>query len=73
MTRRLVAGGSAGMIACAMTYPLDLVRTRLAAQTTVKHYDGLAHALYVIARDEGVRGYIAGSADAGGRRSEPRD
>ena len=60
VTRRLVAGGSAGMIACAMTYPLDLVRTRLAAQTTVKHYDGLAHALYVIARDEGVRGLYRG-------------
>jgi len=58
--RRLVAGGSAGMIACAMTYPLDLVRTRLAAQTTVKHYDGLFHALYVIAKKEGPRGLYRG-------------
>jgi solute carrier family 25 phosphate transporter 23/24/25/41 len=38
VTRRLVAGGSAGMLACTLTYPLDLVRTRLAAQTTVGLY-----------------------------------
>ena len=48
------------MIACALTYPLDLVRTRLAAQTTTKYYDGLAHALFVIARDEGPRGLYRG-------------
>ena len=58
--RRLVAGGSAGMIACTATYPLDLVRTRLAAQTTVHHYNGLFHALYTIAKDEGVRGLYRG-------------
>eukprot|EP00887_Chlorella_sp_A99_P007864 scaffold20.g7864.t1 len=33
MARRLVSGGVAGMTACALAYPLDLVRTRLAAQT----------------------------------------
>ena len=60
VSRRLLAGGSAGMIACALTYPLDLVRTRLAAQTTTKYYDGLAHALFVIARDEGPRGLYRG-------------
>ena len=35
--------------------PLDLVRTRLAAQTTTRHYDGLVNALFVIGRDEGAR------------------
>ena len=39
------------MIACVATYPLDLVRTRLAAQTTVHHYNGLIHALYTIGRE----------------------
>lgn len=29
---RLVGGGLAGVTAASMTYPLDLVRTRLAAQ-----------------------------------------
>lgn len=60
VTRRLVAGGSAGMIACTLTYPLDLVRTRLAAQTTVQHYNGLLHALYTIAKDEGPVGLYRG-------------
>jgi len=62
VSRRLLAGGSAGMIACALTYPLDLVRTRLAAQTTTRHYDGLVHALFVIGRDEGARGLYRGLA-----------
>jgi len=62
VSRRLLAGGSAGMIACALTYPLDLVRTRLAAQTTTRHYDGLVNALFVIGRDEGVRGLYRGLA-----------
>ena len=62
VARRLVAGGSAGMIACACTYPLDLVRTRLAAQTTVRHYDGLLHALFVIGSKEGPRGLYRGLA-----------
>lgn len=60
VTRRLVAGGSAGMLACTLTYPLDLVRTRLAAQTTVQHYNGLFHALYTIAKEEGARGLYRG-------------
>ena len=62
VSRRLFAGGSAGMIACALTYPLDLVRTRLAAQTTTRHYDGLVNALFVIGRDEGARGLYRGLA-----------
>ena len=42
--------------------PLDLVRTRLAAQTTTRHYDGLVNALFVIGRDEGARGLYRGLA-----------
>lgn len=62
VSRRLVAGGSAGMIACTLTYPLDLVRTRLAAQTTTKHYSGLINALVTIGKEEGVRGLYRGLA-----------
>ena len=50
------------MIACACTYPLDLVRTRLAAQTTVRHYDGLLHALFVGREQEGRAGLYRGLA-----------
>lgn len=33
VSRRLVAGGTAGLVACTIAYPLDLIRTRLAAQS----------------------------------------
>ncbi|OAY81208.1 Mitochondrial substrate carrier family protein B [Ananas comosus] len=50
---RLLGGGLAGITAASMTYPLDLVRTRLAAQTNTMYYRGISHALYAICRDEG--------------------
>ncbi|KAF5179937.1 Mitochondrial carrier protein coac2 [Thalictrum thalictroides] len=50
---RLLAGGLAGVTSASATYPLDLVRTRLAAQTNVIYYRGIAHALRTICRDEG--------------------
>jgi solute carrier family 25 phosphate transporter 23/24/25/41 len=57
---RLLAGAGAGMCACAATYPLDLVRTRLAAQTTSTRYLGLRHALATIHAEEGARGLYRG-------------
>jgi solute carrier family 25 phosphate transporter 23/24/25/41 len=48
------------MAACAATYPLDLVRTRLAAQTTSARYVGLRHALATIHAEEGTRGLYRG-------------
>ncbi|KAJ0984048.1 hypothetical protein J5N97_002404 [Dioscorea zingiberensis] len=56
----LFGGGLAGITAATMTYPLDLVRTRLAAQTKNVYYRGMSHALYAICRDEGVRGLYKG-------------
>ena len=41
-------------------YPLDLVRTRLAAQTTSHYYNGIWHALSTIVRDEGMLGLYRG-------------
>lgn len=41
-------------------YPLDLVRTRLAAQTTSRYYNGIWHALSTIVRDEGMFGLYRG-------------
>ena len=41
-------------------YPLDLVRTRLAAQTTTHYYKGIWHALSTIVKDEGLFGLYRG-------------
>ncbi|KAF5205653.1 Mitochondrial substrate carrier family protein b, partial [Thalictrum thalictroides] len=57
---RLLAGGLAGVTSASATYPLDLVRTRLAAQTNVIYYRGIAHALRTICRDEGFLGLYKG-------------
>ena len=35
---RLVGGGLAGITAASVTYPLDLVRTRLAAQVRIDRH-----------------------------------
>ncbi|WCJ19713.1 Mitochondrial substrate carrier family protein [Euphorbia peplus] len=55
-----VSGGLAGITAASVTYPLDLVRTRLAAQTNVMYYRGIRHTLRTICRDEGVMGLYKG-------------
>lgn len=60
VVRRLVAGGCAGMFACASAYPLDLVRTRLAAQTTQRYYSGIVDCLRRIVADEGAFGLYRG-------------
>ncbi|XP_059647116.1 uncharacterized protein LOC132293594 [Cornus florida] len=55
-----VAGGMAGITAASATYPLDLVRTRLAAQRSAIYYNGIWHSLRTICRDEGVLGLYKG-------------
>ncbi|KAF9676873.1 hypothetical protein SADUNF_Sadunf08G0048700 [Salix dunnii] len=55
-----VGGGLAGITAASATYPLDLVRTCLAAQTNVIYYRGIQHALQTISREEGVFGLYKG-------------
>ncbi|GAB2299713.1 hypothetical protein Dimus_033768 [Dionaea muscipula] len=57
---RLAGGFLAGITAATATYPLDLVRTRLAAQTNVIYYRGIWHALRTISREEGVLGLYKG-------------
>ncbi|KAL8534737.1 hypothetical protein ACS0TY_010684 [Phlomoides rotata] len=44
------------MTAATATYPLDLVRTRLAAQRNDVYYQGIRHAFHTICRDEGFLG-----------------
>ncbi|XP_002992848.2 mitochondrial substrate carrier family protein V [Selaginella moellendorffii] len=60
MGTRLLAGGGAGLTAASLTYPLDLVRTRLAAQTKVMYYRGIVHALVTISQEEGFKGLYKG-------------
>ena len=53
--QRLMAGGLAGSTACALTYPLDLVRARLTLQSgTNAKYKGIVHGLQCVVREEGV-------------------
>ncbi|TYH02989.1 hypothetical protein ES288_A09G184400v1 [Gossypium darwinii] len=55
-----VGGGLAGMTAASATYPLDLVRTRLAAQRNTIYYRGIWHAFHTICREEGFFGLYKG-------------
>lgn len=57
---RLTSGFLAGITAATATYPLDLVRTRLTAQTNVIYYKGIWHALQTISKDEGIFGLYKG-------------
>ncbi|RMZ85097.1 hypothetical protein DV738_g76, partial [Chaetothyriales sp. CBS 135597] len=60
------AGAGAGAIATTATYPMDLLRTRFAAQGTDKIYNGLVAACRDIVRDEGLRGFFRGLSAAVG-------
>ncbi|CAK7235241.1 mitochondrial thiamine pyrophosphate transporter [Sporothrix bragantina] len=61
-----IAGASAGAAATAATYPLDLLRTRFAAQGSGadRVYSNLRGAVRDIARDEGLRGFFRGLGPA---------
>ena len=55
-----IAGATAGATATAATYPLDLLRTRFAAQGSDKVYHSLVGSIREIARSEGTRGFFQG-------------
>ncbi|XP_027351860.1 mitochondrial substrate carrier family protein B-like [Abrus precatorius] len=55
-----VGGGLSGITAATATYPLDLVRTRLAAQRSSTYYMGISHAFNTICREEGFMGLYKG-------------
>ncbi|RYP56464.1 hypothetical protein DL771_011783 [Monosporascus sp. 5C6A] len=59
-----VCGAAAGATATAATYPLDLLRTRFAAQGNDRVYASLRRAVRDIGRDEGARGFFRGLAPA---------
>jgi solute carrier family 25 thiamine pyrophosphate transporter 19 len=55
-----IAGASAGAVATTATYPLDLLRTRFAAQGTDRIYTSLSASIRDIAHSEGPRGFFQG-------------
>ncbi|KAI9717863.1 MAG: mitochondrial thiamine pyrophosphate transporter [Candelaria pacifica] len=55
-----VSGAFAGGVATSVTYPLDLLRTRFAAQGTERIYTSLLGSIRDIARHEGPRGFFQG-------------
>jgi solute carrier family 25 thiamine pyrophosphate transporter 19 len=55
-----IAGAAAGAVATTATYPLDLLRTRFAAQGTERVYTSLLASVRDIARYEGPRGFFRG-------------
>eukprot|EP01047_Picozoa_sp_COSAG01_P043831 COSAG01_NODE_3918_length_5538_cov_28.353374_1_plen_307_part_00 len=61
MWQLVAAGGSAGAVQGSLTYPLDLIKTRLAlAKSTGLHYDGMVDCVRQTVRQEGVRGLYSG-------------
>ncbi|KAI0999442.1 Mitochondrial thiamine pyrophosphate carrier 1 [Podosphaera aphanis] len=55
-----IAGAGAGAVSTTVTYPLDLLRTRFAAQGVEKVYNSLGHAVREIYRSEGPHGFFRG-------------
>lgn len=62
-----VSGAAAGSIATTITYPLDLLRTRFAAQGTERVYDGILASLRDIKQTEGMKGFFRGCSAANGQ------
>ncbi|KAI9788452.1 MAG: mitochondrial thiamine pyrophosphate transporter [Peltula sp. TS41687] len=56
----LISGALAGAVATTATYPLDLLRTRFAAQGNDRVYASLLASVRDIYRHEGARGYFQG-------------
>ncbi|OKL58489.1 Mitochondrial thiamine pyrophosphate carrier 1 [Talaromyces atroroseus] len=59
-----VSGAVAGGIATSCTYPLDLLRTRFAAQGNERIYTSILSSIRDIYRTEGPRGYFRGCSAA---------
>ncbi|KAL8910454.1 MAG: hypothetical protein Q9171_004248 [Xanthocarpia ochracea] len=62
-----VSGASAGAVATSLTYPLDLLRTRFAAQGRDRIYINMRSSILDIARTEGFKGFFQGLSPAVGQ------
>lgn len=58
--KSFISGALAGTAATTATYPLDLLRTRFAAQGTERVYSGLIASISDITRHEGPAGFFRG-------------
>uniref|UniRef100_A0A8C2YG05 Solute carrier family 25 member 43 n=1 Tax=Coturnix japonica TaxID=93934 RepID=A0A8C2YG05_COTJA len=53
--RAIIAGSLAGMVATVVTYPTDVIKTRLIVQNRLEpSYEGILHAFYKIYHQEGL-------------------
>ena len=55
-----MSGATSGTVATTLTYPLDLLRTRFAAQGVDRVYSSLLVSVQEIAANEGFRGFFQG-------------
>lgn len=58
--RSFVAGAASGGLGVVACYPMDVVKTRLSAQTTNLYYNGISDAFSKIWVDEGLPGFYRG-------------
>eukprot|EP00929_Paragymnodinium_shiwhaense_P008333 TRINITY_DN112282_c0_g1_i1.p1 TRINITY_DN112282_c0_g1~~TRINITY_DN112282_c0_g1_i1.p1 ORF type:complete len:344 (+),score=21.52 TRINITY_DN112282_c0_g1_i1:80-1111(+) len=59
-TELFLAGAASGVFATVSGYPLDVMRTRYAAQGVPRTYKSLSHLVTTIARQEGLGGFFKG-------------
>lgn len=63
--RAIMAGSLAGMVATIVTYPTDVIKTRLIVQNRLApSYEGILHAFYKIYHQEGLRALYRGVSPA---------
>merc|ERR1712178_240592 len=63
--RSFLSAGSSAAVSMTACYPLDVVKTRLTAQTGRQYYQGIWNCLCKIRRDEGWAGYYRGLGVSG--------
>lgn len=63
--RAIMAGSLAGMVATVVTYPTDVIKTRLIVQNRLEpSYEGILHAFYKIYHQEGLLALYRGVSPA---------
>ncbi|NXH15065.1 S2543 protein, partial [Bucco capensis] len=63
--RAIMAGSLAGMVATIVTYPTDVIKTRLIVQSRLEpSYEGILHAFYKICHQEGLLALYRGVSPA---------